>query len=247
MNWRALIVVVALGVAIASAIRSLQGSPEAEFTAEEKAILERLEPILDTLVLQQEDLSPLPGHFEPCEGGDPYQLQYGSEGDSPDVEHIQVDRQSYEAPISYSSFCDAESGAYVSSLVALPYDKGHLTFLRAAYEELARADEDPLQELVDASSDDLRSHEEVVDCRWLSAPTIGDWRYAWARTVDSPDTDQVFQMYDFKLLRGVVIAAVGVESASHATAEEEALAVAQAFDNRIAAKLESLAAEVQAQ
>jgi hypothetical protein len=53
-------------------------------------------------------------------------------------------------------------------------------------------------------------------------------------------------MYDFKLTRGVVIGGVGVQMVSHATAEQEALSVAQAFDNRIAAQLESLAAEVQA-
>jgi hypothetical protein len=246
VNWRTLIVVVVLGVAIASAIRSLEGSPEAEFTAEEKAMLEKLEPLLESLVLRQEDLSSLPGHFEPCEGDDPYQLRYGSDGDSPDVEHIEVDRQSYEAPIGYSSFCDAETGSYVASLVALPYDKEHLLFLRAVDEELARAGEDALRELVDVNSDHLNSSEEVVDYRWVSAPTLGDSRDAFAQTIYSPDTDQLFEMYDFSLLRGVVIGGVGVELASHATAEEEALQVAQAFDDRIAAQLESLAAEVQA-
>ena len=246
MNWRTLIVVVVIGVAIASAIRSLQGSPEAEFTAEEKAILERLEPILDTLVLQQEDLSTLPGHFEPCEGGDPYDLLFGSQGDSPDVEHIEVSRSSYDAPIAYSSFCDADSGGYVSSLVALPYDKEHLLFLRAVDQEMARAEEGPLRELVDVNSDDLDPDEEVVDYRWIAAPELGDSRYAWEMTVDSRDTDQPFEMYDFTLRRGLLIGGVLVDVPSHATTEEEAFSVARAFDDRIAAKLKSLAAEVQA-
>ena len=212
-------------------------------------MLEALAPVLDTLVLQQEDLSPLPGHFEPCEGGDPYGLQFGSQGDSPDVEDIQVVR-SYDAPVSYSSFCDADSGAFVSSTVALPYDKEHLEFMSAVALGLARGDEeDALRELVNASSDDLnsQSHEEVVDYRWVRAPTIGDWRYAWATTVDSPYTDQLVEIYHFKLVRDILLGGVLVEVPSHATAEEEALAVAQAFDNRIAAQLESLAAEVQAQ
>lgn len=246
VNWRALIAVVALGVMIAWAIRSLQGSPEADFTADEEAMLERLEPILDTLVLQQEDLSLLAGHFQPCEGGELYQLQYGSDADSPDVEHIHVDREAYEAPIAYSSFCDAGSGAYVSSVVSLPYDKEHLSFLIAAYEELARGGEGPLQELAAISSDDADSGEEVLDYRWVSAPTIGDWRYAFARTVDDSGGDQLFEWYSVKLLRGGVMGGVAVGVPGHATAESEVLAIAQAFDNRIAAKLESLAAEVQA-
>ena len=208
-------------------------------------MLERLEPLLDTLALQQEDLSSLPGHFEPCEGGEPYGLQYGSRGDVPDVEDIRA-VDAYDAAVSYSSFCDADSGAYVSSNVALPYDKEHLSWLSDAYDEFARADDDALQALVDASSDDLNSHEEVVDYRWVGAPTIGDWRYAWARTVDNPDRDQLSELYHFKLIRDLVFGGVLVDVPSHATAEEEALAVAQAFDNRIAAKLDSLAAEVQA-
>lgn len=247
MNWRALIAVVAIGVTIAWAIRSLQGSSEAGFTGEEKAMLERLEPVLDTLVLQPEDLSHLPGHFEPCDVSEPYQLHYGSSGDSPDVEHIEVDRESYEAPIGYSSFCDADSGAFVYSYVALPYDKDHLSWLRDAYDQLARADNnDALHAHVDAESDDLNSNEEVVDSRWVTAPTLGDSRYVWARTVENLDTSQVLEWYDFSLLRGVAIAGVFVDLPSHATAEQEALALAQAFDDRIAAKLESLAAEVQA-
>jgi hypothetical protein len=246
VNWRALILVVALGVMIAWAIRSLQGSSEAEFTPEEEAMLERLEPILDTLVLQQEDLSSLPSHFEPCEGGGHYALQYGSQGDSPDVEHIDVDRQPYDVPISYSSFCDADSGAYVSSVVALPYDKDHLLWLRAVDEEFGRAGEDALQELVDASSYHLDSDEEVVYSRWVSAQSLGDSRYAFARTVDNPDTDELFEVYDFSLLRGLVIAGVGIDVPSHANAEKEAFALARTLDDRIATKLESLSAEVQA-
>jgi len=246
VNWRALITVVTLGVMIAWGLRALQGSPEADFTAEEKAMLERLEPLLDTLVLQQEDLSSLPGHFEPCEGGEPYALQYGSDGASPDVEDIQVVEPS-EAPASYSDFCDADGRAFVSSIVALPKDKGHLLFLRAAYEELTRADnEQALRQLVDASFDDLSSAEEVIDYRWVTAPTIGDWRYAWARTVDNPDMDRPLEVYHFQLVRNVVLGGVLIEVPSGATVDEQALAVVQAFDNRIAAQLELLAAEVQA-
>jgi hypothetical protein len=234
-------------VVIAWVLRSLLGWPEAEFTAQEKAMLERLEPILDTLVLHEEDLSSLSGDYEVCEGGEGYSLQYKyrSEGGSVEVEDVRRAERS-DHPLADSLFCDFDSGAGVSSAVELPDSKEHLLALNRIARSLAEGEEEDLHELVDATSYDLSSEEELLDYRWVDASPLGDTRFAWARTVDNWDTGEQFEIYHFDFNRGVVLAGLLVRLPSSPTAESEALLLARAFDDRVAAQLQSLAPEVQA-
>ena len=208
-------------------------------------MLERLEPVLDTLVLQQEDLSRLPGHYEPCQGGEADSLTFEYSGDVESLEIEEVGHgEAYDGPIDYSSFCDDDSGAFASSLVALPRDKELLLFWQGVNTDLARSSGGDLKKL--AAADELPADEELLDYRTLSAPAFGDSQHVWVRTVDNLETGQRFEIYDFDFTRGVLLAGLGVELPSSPTAEEEAFAVAQAFHSRIAARLESLAAEVRA-
>jgi len=248
MNWRGVIVVVVLGVVIACAIRFLLGWPQAEFTAQEEAMLEKLPPILDTLVLHEEDLSSLSGDYEVCGGSGPYGLKfsYRSEGSSVEVEDVEPTEPSGQ-PSATSLFCDFGSTAWVSSLVDLPDSKEHLLALNRINRNLAEGEEEDLRELVDATSFVLSWGEELLDYRWLKAPPLGDTRYAWVRTVDDLIWDAQFEIYHFDFNRGVILAGLLVRLPSSPTAESEALLLARTFDNRIAAQLQSLAPEVQAQ
>jgi hypothetical protein len=247
MNWRGVIVVVVLGVVIACAIRFLLGWPQAEFTAQEEAMLEKLPPILDTLVLHEEDLSSLSGDYEVCEGGAGYSVQYKyrSEGGSVEVEDVRRAERS-DHPLADSLFCDFGSGAWVSSLVDLPESKEHLLALNRINRSLAEGEEEDLHELADVTSDDLSSEEELLDYRWVDASPLGDTRFAWARTVDNWDMGEQFEIYHFDFHRGVVLAGLLVRLPSSPTAENEALLLAGVFDNKIAAQLELLRPEVQA-
>jgi len=209
-------------------------------------MLQRTEPVLDTLVLQQEDLSPLSGHYEPCQGGeaDSLTFEYSGEGESLEIEDVGRG-EAYDGPIDYSSFCDDDSGAFASSLVALPRDKELLLFWRGVNADLA-SDGGDLKKLAEASSDDLHEEEELLDYRTLSALSLGDSHHVWVRTVDNLETGQRFEIYEFDFTRGILLAGLSVELPSSPTAENEAFSVATAFDNRIAAQLESLSADVQA-
>ena len=245
VNWRALVLVVVLGVIIAWAIRTIQGWPEAQFTAQEKRMVEVLAPVLDTLVLQQGDLASLSSHFEPCQGGESSGLTFESSGEGQLLEVEDVRRgDPYDGPIDYSSFCDNDSGAFASSYAALPHDKETLLFWQNVNADLERADSADVDNLAEANSDDLHEDEELLDYRTLNAPALGDSRWAWARTVDNLERGQRFEMYDFVFTRGILMAGLGVELPSSPTAENEARAVAQAFDDRIAAQLQLLAPEV---
>lgn len=101
---------------------------EAEFTAEEKVLVERLTPILDTLVMQQDDLYKLVGNYEPCHGGGPRDLDftYEEHGDAANVKGIKLEESSDGHQGAKSLYCEAHSDAFVSSIVDLPQDKEEL-------------------------------------------------------------------------------------------------------------------------
>jgi hypothetical protein len=246
VNWRAVIVVVFLGVVIAWVLRSPLGWPEADFTAEEKTLLDRLSPMLETLVLQEEDLSFLSGYYEACEGGMPYGLRYDYDPESGEVEDVQGiesdDRMLDE--FDSSAFCNWGGRAFVSSIAVLPDSKETLIYYSNVAHDLARGEgKDLLEKMVEAARLDLHSEEEVVDYAWLQAPPLGDARYAWVRTVEDTETGDQFELYRFRFNRGVVMAGLLVKLPSSPTAENEALLLAKAFDDRIAAQLQSLTAE----
>jgi hypothetical protein len=240
VNWRALIVVVVLGVVIALAIRAIQGWPEDEFTVEEKAMMEALAPVLYTLVVQEEDLSSLSEGWEACLGErHAVNLQLRGEGSSPELEGVEA-VEPRERPRGESSFCNSGSGGYVSSVLVLPLDNPELVRRR-----ISGPPEGGPEMLVEAFAGDLGWSEAVVDYGWLNAPGLGDSRFALARSVLDTETNERFEFYDFSFMRGVVLASLTVNIPSSPAAEDEARALAQTLDGRIAAKLESLAAEVQ--
>lgn len=246
MKWHilALTLIAVVGVAFAAILIAAQQG--AEFTAQEKAMLERLEPVLDTLVLHEEDLSSLSGDYEVCEGGEPYSIQYDYERNSADVEDVRR-VESDDHPTHDSAFCDFDSGAFVSSTVALPESKEHLLALRGVHRDLAHGESGGfLQKLAEIASDDLLPEEELLDYRWLNAPSLGNTGYAWVRTVNNLDTGEQLEIYHFHFTRSIVLAGLQAAVPSSPTAENEALLLARTFDNRIAAQLELLRPEVQA-
>ena len=248
MKWHilALTLIAVVGVVFAAALVAWRGG--AEFTAQEEAMLEKLPPILDTLVLHEEDLSSLSGDYEVCGGSGPYGLNYGyrSQDGSAEVEEVEAVEAS-GSPYGSSLFCDFESGAFVSSLVELPETKDLLLALNAINRDLARAQETDLEKLAEATSGVLLPEEELLEYRSVSARTLGHARYAWVRTVDNLDTGEQFEIYHFDFNRSVVMAGLLVKLPSSPTAEEEASFLASVFDNKIAAQLELLRPEVQAQ
>jgi hypothetical protein len=234
------------GVVVAAAL--LAARQGAEFTAEEKRMLEGLAPILDTLAVQEEDLSSLPGNYEVCEGSGVYVLQYSlrSEDGSSEVEHV-TRREADDHAFAYSALCDYWTGAYVSSIIELPDSKEDLLLLKRLDVVFEKGQEGDLHQLAEVISDDFPPEEELVDYRWVNAPGLGHTRYAWVRTVYNSLTGEELETYDFSFSRGMVMTALVVRLPSSPTAESEALLVAEALDNRIAAQVELLATQAQAQ
>jgi hypothetical protein len=241
VNWRALVVVLVLGMFIAGAIRTIQGWPQSGLTAEERAMMEALAPALDSLVLQQEDLSSLSGEWEACES-EPYTVSFQFRADEgyTELEGVEFVDDSSDNPEAGASFCGPTTGAYASSLVSLPVDNPEVVGRKLG---LSKGD---TEVLVQAFASDLGSSEELIDYRWLSTPELGDSSFAMVRSVLDVDTGARFEIYDFDFIRGVVDVSMMLEIPSSPTADDEARALAQTLDDRIAAKLDSLAAEVQA-
>jgi len=213
-------------------------------------MLDRLAPMLDTLVLQEDDLSSLSGHYEACEGSMDYVLDFDYKPEAGEVEDV----QSVEPDDSMldesdpSLFCNWDERTFVSSIAVLPDGKETLIYYSNIARDLAHGEgQDILGKLVEATSQDLFPEEELVDYAWLQAPVLGDTRYAWVRTVEDAETGDQFELYRYRFNRGVVMAGLLVKLPSSSTAENEALLLAKAFDDRIAAQLQSLTAEVRSQ
>jgi hypothetical protein len=219
---------------------------EAEFTAEEKVLVERLTPILDTLVIQQDDLYKLVGNYEDCQGSGDYYLDftYKEHGDAANVKGVKLKESSDGYQGAKSLYCEAHSDAFVSSIVELPQDKEELLELNPISRGLAEGRQEDLERLVEATSDNpggLGPIEQAVSYRWLSAPTLGETRYAWVRNLVNADTGEESEIYHFDFNRGVVMAALLVKLPNGPAAEVEARALAAALDQRIAAQLQLLA------
>jgi hypothetical protein len=209
-------------------------------------LVEGLTPILDTLVMQQDDLYKLVGNYEPCQGSGDYYLDftYKEHGDAANIKGIKLEKSSDGHQGAESLYCEAHSDAFVSSMVELPQDKEELLELNAISRGLAEGRQEDLERLVEATSDNpggLGPTEQVVSYRWVSAPTLGETRYAWVRNLVNVDTGEEFEIYHFDFNRGVVMAALLVKLPNGPAAEVEARALAAALDQRIAAQLQLLA------
>jgi hypothetical protein len=247
VKWRTLVALVVadlfLCVVIVFVMGSLQGSPKDEFTAEEEAIIEALSPLLDTLVLQQEDLSSLAGRYEECDdyGLAGVEFRYRTEDSSVNVEDV-LPAEAGLGPVRDSVFCDYDSGAFISSIVSLPANKEHFVDLQRVNAALSHGEHADLDELIEDVAGRAGPEDQIGEYRWLQTPAVGDAGYAWELTVYSDGGQD--EVYRFHFIRGTVSAELTLRIPSSATAEYDARALAQTLDNRIASKLESLAAEV---
>ena len=246
MKWQTLALILGGVFLVGLAVSLLRETPE--FSGDEEAIVTKLEPVLDTLLLTEEDASSL-GYYVSCPEARVYEtnyFDYRSEGDSLEVEDLREGEPDESVVHAMSPVCDYETGSLIDPLVALFRDKEQLLFEKRLQTALAQHREEDLQQLVEVNGGDLFDGEELVDARWINAPGLGHTRDAWTRTVADQETGERYALFQFHFTRGVVEASLYVRLPSAATAESDALSLAHLFDDRIAAKLQSLTAEVQA-
>lgn len=249
MKWQTLALILGGVVLVGMAVSLLRKTPA--FSGDEEAMMSKLRPILDTLLLTEEDLSSL-GEYVSCPGARVYRTvyyDYRSQEGSLEVDSIREGPSEPDpgaAAHSLSSFCEYETGGVVSPLLTLPRDKEDLLFEKRVETALAQHREEDLERLIESNSDDVRSGEVIIDARWIDAPGLGHTRYGWARTVAAPLTGERFELFEIEFTHGVVEAYLYVRLPSGPTAEDDALSLARMLEDRIVAKLQSLRAEVQA-
>lgn len=232
--WKPLAVILVFVVA-GGLTRVIMGSDEPQLSRRHQAVLDGLRDRTNELVVQYADLGHLPGDWydctEPEDNDTAYYYWPDSSGNVTDVT-TGTNRNIGRAG---SAFCGRDSAVWVGSALELARDREALLGINSAYRDLSRGTDEQLGKLVGLVAHDWHL-DEPYDESWLNAP-IGDTGYSFKfrefRAIE-------YTYYRFAFNRNVALAVLHMRMPSSMADDDDAIAVARAFDRRIQAAIDSL-------
>lgn len=212
------------------------------FSQGEESVWDRVEPVLKSLLPEDEELPGILADYRSCDSGSPG----GTDVTLRDGEVSEINDGSFEEfPNEYTSFCSG-SGGEIGVQVMLPRDRTHLRHIQNSYDAFAKGSGEALELLVEYKSDSLAHWGEIVDSRWIEAGGTGDHSYGYVLTLDDPESNELYYFANVHFTRGVVMGGLHILGKMGADrAESEAMAMATAFDDKVVARSRSAAASDQ--